>query len=118
MCPSRASVAAREHRRLTMSLADEMLRATTVWLTEAGGVVGKYYPATGDAIDMVMVIEKDVQTVDGYGNFTRSHLLSIPSGIVGCVQRSDYAVVNGSKYSIESVFDDPGHIMRLIVAPR
>jgi len=27
-------------------------------------------------------------------------------------------VVNGSKYSIESVFDDPGHIMRLIVAPR
>jgi hypothetical protein len=101
-----------------MSLADEMVRATESWLREAGGVIGQYYPLSGDAIEMTMVVEMDVQTVDGYGNFTRSHLLSIPSGKVSCVQTSDYVVVGGKRYGIDSILDDPGHIMRLVIQPR
>lgn len=101
-----------------MTMHEAMTAATAAWLKSAGGVEGIYYQASGTAIPAIMVLEKDVETTDQYGSFRRVNILTIASGTIGdCISRSDYAVLGEVRYNIDSVFDDPGHLMRLVVSP-
>ena len=97
-----------------MSLAGILSDAASAWLIEAGGVSGAYYTAT-EVINVTVVIERDVTTVDNVGGYVRSNIASIASGLVTCPRSGDYIIADGVRWSIEELVDDPGHIMRLSV---
>lgn len=98
-----------------MSLFDDLLDIGL--LLDVHGDAATYRRQAGPAVEMTVVINRDIQVVDETGSYSRQAMALFRSGLV-TPATGDWIDTGSETWDVEQLTKDDGHTTQVIVRPR